>query len=491
MTHLRKNVWWLAETDPIVVAYGDAVTAMQHKPASDPTSWAYQAAIHGTLASSPPPLGHECRHQTWFFLPWHRMYLYWFERIVRAQVVALGGPADWALPYWDYDTTTTNTLPLAFRHPTRADGGTNPLYVAERDPLVNAGGSFDPSVTSASFALSRTTYTGDAEFGGGITPPGTTFWHHTGRLEQTPHNDMHGQIGGSSGWMSFPSTAAQDPIFWLHHSNIDRLWWTWQKTYDEPTDTAWTGQSFDFFDEHGHRVSMTCADVLDTVTQLDYTYPGKLSMIPFPHLPPLRPIRPIWPRWIPKVRLPVPVEPDHPRIPPGPGPDPGPEFVGASEQAVRLVGRPEQVRVVVDRRARTEALRGRAQPRRVVLAVEDIEAEANPGTTYGVYVNLPEQPTEEDLATHHAGNVSFFGIERARNPRGDEPPHGMRVAMDITELTAALAERGEWDDEAEPHVTFRPIGVRPPAGARDLVREGGVEHENLPVTIGRVSLHVD
>lgn len=124
--------------DPIVVAYGDAISTMKAKPGSDPTSWTYQAAIHGT-AGTAPPLANECRHQSWYFAPWHRMYLYFFERIVRAEVVAAGGPAQWALPFWDYDRAGTNTLPLAFRDPTRADGSPNPLFVANRNPGINSG----------------------------------------------------------------------------------------------------------------------------------------------------------------------------------------------------------------------------------------------------------------------------------------------------------------------------------------------------------------
>ena len=58
-----------------------------------------------------------CQHQGWFFLPWHRMYLYFFERIVRAAVVEAGGPADFALPYWNYDKPFPgNTIPIGVPH---------------------------------------------------------------------------------------------------------------------------------------------------------------------------------------------------------------------------------------------------------------------------------------------------------------------------------------------------------------------------------------
>jgi tyrosinase len=90
--------------------------------------------------------------------------------------------------------------------------------------------------------------------------------------------------------------------------------------------------------------------------------------------------------------------------------------------------------------------------------------------------------------SHHAGNVSFFGVERARNPRGDEQAHSLRVMQDITELAAALAARGEWDG-THVNVTFRPFGLIPP-DRPDLAHALPDEttSSDPPVTIGRVSI---
>lgn len=44
---------------------------------------------------------------------------------------------------------------------------------------------------------------------------------------ETPHNTLHVTVGGSGGSMSSVSTAAHDPIFWLHHCNIDRYFYNW------------------------------------------------------------------------------------------------------------------------------------------------------------------------------------------------------------------------------------------------------------------------
>jgi tyrosinase-like protein/polyphenol oxidase-like protein len=270
--YIRRNVWSLPAGDPTVDAYADAVAAMQARHDDDPTSWSYQAAMHGSLASPAKPLWNGCQHQGWFFLAWHRLFIYYFESIVRAAIIEAGGPKDWALPFWAYAAGGKQaTLPTAFRDPT-VDGEKNPLFVAERNPGINQGLALPSAITSASAALSRPRLRGRSQFGGGATGV-AQFAQHTGQVEQTPHNDVHSLVGGRTGWMNDPDQAAQDPIFWLHHSNIDRLWFLWSKPpHENPTDPRWAQQKFSFFDEHANRVDKTPADALDIANQLGYTY---------------------------------------------------------------------------------------------------------------------------------------------------------------------------------------------------------------------------
>ena len=56
-------------------------------------------------------------------------------------------------------------------------------------------------------------------FGGQIASP-TQFNAPHGELESQPHDVVHVSLNGL---MDDPDTAAEDPIFWLHHANIDRL----------------------------------------------------------------------------------------------------------------------------------------------------------------------------------------------------------------------------------------------------------------------------
>jgi hypothetical protein len=65
MTFVRRNIWAIPVDHPHVIAYGDAVTAMRARPATDPTSWTRQADIHATATLPAPVLANECRHQSW------------------------------------------------------------------------------------------------------------------------------------------------------------------------------------------------------------------------------------------------------------------------------------------------------------------------------------------------------------------------------------------------------------------------------------------
>jgi tyrosinase len=272
----RKDVWNLPAQDETLLWYGRAVAEMQQLPRTDPLSWEYQAAIHG-IDPLPSPMRNwwaQCQHSSSFFLPWHRMYLLHFERIVAAHVQRLGGPAEWALPYWNYSQgSASRALPLAFRNPQLADGSPNPLYVAARSSAANAGsqilGARDVALDTCLRAPATTTPGGF--FGG---PPAAHFGLLPGALELTPHNAVHRQVGG---WMTDPDLAALDPIFWLHHANIDRMWEVWlnrDPSHKNLTTAYWlTGVSFSFHDASGASVTMSVTDVLNlSAPALDYGY---------------------------------------------------------------------------------------------------------------------------------------------------------------------------------------------------------------------------
>jgi len=475
---VRRDIWALEEQQPwhpIIEAYAIGIAAMQQRAAGDPTSWTYQAAVHAVpVGGRGDRFRDQCQHGSWFFLPWHRMYLYWFERIVRAAIAASPDVPDevkasWALPYWRYGRGGKYaSLPPCFREPMH-NGSPNPLYVQQRARRINAGGSLPLQTVSAAQAMKKQLYARKAVagltagFGGPITG-----WNHDpnvafGALEQTPHNDVHVGVGGPEGYMSAFDTAPLDPVFWLHHANIDRLWAVWLKRphRHNPTSTAWRTHVFHFHDEHGNDVQAKPAAVADTAA-LGYTYD------PAPAPPPASPTAAA------EARDVTPPPPEHP-----------PELVGATQRPVILAGEPVTVALTVSEPTSPQLRAAAPSERRFYLNVEGITGERNPGISYGVYLDAPRgaaPPPADD--PRHVGNVSFFGIERVgdvRQEHADAP--GLRHVFNVGDAVHALRRSGAWH-ERRLTVTFFPL--RPSAGDALDTEEEAVP----PVTVGRVALYL-
>jgi hypothetical protein len=242
----------------------DGVTILQGRSAADPNDpigWSVQAGIHS----------YRCQHGNWWFLPWHRMYLYFFERIMRA---AVGD--DFALPYWDWTDSSQATLPAPFRDPS------SPLFDARRIDGVNSGAyaldwsGYEPWGGVLQYSINLPAFVPD--FGSqAVSVPGSYTQH--GAFEVGPHDSVHAWTGGGgTPDMGDPFYAALDPIFWLHHANIDRLWVKWRgqdpsPPHVEPSSALWSNQPFGFYDENRNAVSLTPAQVLNTQGDpLNYVY---------------------------------------------------------------------------------------------------------------------------------------------------------------------------------------------------------------------------
>ena len=426
MTFTRRDAWSL-NTDlvwpPTLEWYARAVRAMQARPLEDPLSWRYQAAIHG-LAATPPPPGapwNECQHASWYFLPWHRMYLYQFERIAQKSILELGGPDDWALPYWNYEGDgPSNQIPPAFRAATLPDGSPNPLLVTERRNGINAGGGLPPQVTTSAEAAGIEFFTTPSAgvpvgFGG----PRTGFAHFgpaPGALENQPHNIIHVAVGGTFGFMSNPDTAALDPIFWLHHANIDRLWETWQlATEGNPNNATWRVQSFRLRDDNGELVRMRVSEVVD-ITSLDYTYDS---------LPLVAGIQREADTVAPRSR---------------------PKTIAQSSKPLKVGREGASTAMTVGPLPTPGAAASRGRERRYHLKLADIEGRANPGIVYGVYVH---QPGKAEAASEQwrVGVVAFFGVEHSTR-RGSKSPQPLSYTFDITDVIQRLGALGDLDDLA-------------------------------------------
>ncbi|WP_332878680.1 tyrosinase family protein [Massilia sp. S19_KUP03_FR1] len=182
----RRVEWQKFKTMPQYASFINAVKKMKaNTSAASPSSWAYWTNVHVNY----------CLHGTSYFLAWHRGYLYYFEQRLRL----VSGDNTLCLPYWDYYKYPK--IPIEFTDPS----ATNPLYV----PRVNT--SVFQALTLSPFASKVKNF-----------QRGTVNAFEP-QLETAPHNPVHDLIGGEMANMTSP----RDPIFYLHHANIDRLWQAW------------------------------------------------------------------------------------------------------------------------------------------------------------------------------------------------------------------------------------------------------------------------
>ncbi|QIN62819.1 Common central domain of tyrosinase [Caballeronia sp. SBC1] len=197
--------WQAFKLTPHYASFLNAVKLMKAATdATKPTSWTYWVNVHLN----------NCPHMVPYFLAWHRGYIYYFEQQLRT----VSGDSTLTLPYWDYYTYPT--MPSEFTDA----ASSNPLYVTGR-----ANTDVYAALTLAPWAKNVVNF-----------QRGTSNSYEAS-FESAPHNPVHNIIGGWMADMQSPT----DPIFYLHHANVDRLWHAWSKQpqtiLPAPNSSYWSG----------------------------------------------------------------------------------------------------------------------------------------------------------------------------------------------------------------------------------------------------------
>jgi len=504
MTFVRRNVWQLGGdwSDP-VLWYARGVAALKSRPLDDATSWRFYGAIHGIDPGLWRRLGYllpsdripgapvtsrfwqQCQHGSWYFLPWHRGYVLSFEALVRDAVMKAGGPEDWALPYWNYFKPNESALPPAFASPNWPDGqGDNPLFVAQRYGPYNDGNVHVPVAMINLNALGDPDFTGSGNGGspgfGGID---TGFAHSGavhGGVEAQPHDLVHGLVGGEDpatqlpGLMSDPDTAGLDPIFWLHHCNIDRLWEVWRqdRTHADPTDSRWIkgpasiGQRAFSMPLLGGKVwDYVPGDVRD-IAKLGYRYddlsPTIASTVLAQRVQRLG--ADVAPAGATQGGASVASDKDV-------------ELVGASTAPVPIVGSDIHTSVKLDAGVRSKvqsslsAAPRVAKPDRVFLDLENVRGLSD-ATALQVYVGLPDGADPAAHPDRLAGSIALFGVRKASATGGEHAGSGLTFVLDISQVVDTLHLGHDLDVD---QLGVRIVPVRPVP-------------ENAGISIGRISI---
>lgn len=189
------------------------------------------------------------------FLPWHRWYTAAYEKALREECQYRG-----AQPYWDWtlDTPANRFTSSPVFDPVYGFGGNGALIPFNSSnnevpgrtgggcildgPFKNLIVQMGPldSMESNPRCLTRDLspyYAG--RFSGRnltrLTLKQPDFGHFDRVLEggisleeSGIHGGGHFSVGGTYGAMGDPYVSPSDPIFWLHHANLDRVWWSWQ-----------------------------------------------------------------------------------------------------------------------------------------------------------------------------------------------------------------------------------------------------------------------
>ncbi|CAI8591181.1 unnamed protein product [Vicia faba] len=275
--------------DEYLAKYKKAVELMKALPSNDPRSFTQQANIHCAYCDGAysqvgfPNLDLQV-HNSWLFFPFHRWYLYFYETILGSLI----NDPTFALPFWNYDAPDGMQLPSIYTD------SASPLY----DKLRNAShqpptlidldfNAVDNDVDASEQISNNLTimyrqvvsngktsklFLGNTYRAGDKSNPGP------GSVENVPHGTVHTWTGDNTQ----PNTedmgtfysAARDPIFFCHHSNVDRLWSIWKTLGGKRkdfNDKDWLESGFLFYDENKNLVRVNVKDCLD-IEKLGYAY---------------------------------------------------------------------------------------------------------------------------------------------------------------------------------------------------------------------------
>ncbi|OVA07051.1 Tyrosinase [Macleaya cordata] len=290
-----------------IAKYNKALTIMRSLPYDDPRNFIRQANMHCLYCTGAYNQKHSNAllkiHRSWMFFPWHRMMIYFHERIIGS----LMGDDTFALPFWNWDAPEGMVIPImhmngSFIDPDRDSSHLPPTVTDDNYNHVESGLGPEEQITANVALMYHQMVSGAKKmelFMGCPYKAGENgFCDAPGTIELAPHNTLHTWVGSNLNPeredMGAFYSAARDPIFYAHHSNIDRLWEVWKglRGKNQATlidDPDWLDTYFFFHNEKLQLVRIKIRDVLD-ITNLRYTYQEVenpwLNARPKPSVPP-------------------------------------------------------------------------------------------------------------------------------------------------------------------------------------------------------------
>lgn len=338
---------------------------------NDRKSWGYWSNVHQN----------NCPHGVEYFLAWHRGYLYHFEKILQE----ISGNSEFRLPYWDYYKNPE--LPKEFTSNT-----SSPLYVSRENTNVKAAISLSPFSSNI------------VNFNRGLSSA------FESSIENRPHNPVHDIIGNSMSSMQSP----RDPIFWLHHANIDRLWSAWVaakggRTMPSETSPYWEGKFL-----YATNLTIEKNKTFETVKNLGYNY----DSIDMPQAS--RPLAPSRPHVVSSKGI------KQKAVSPGLFSLGGATGVRLNESSISIALplKKEPNNVIFKSMLMSKKQPETAQASLLLKGVQLTESGKKGGYFYKVYINLPNKPGPKNLEDDYfVGTIGPFEIQSAVHHDNDNATH--------------------------------------------------------------------
>ncbi|BCT93864.1 hypothetical protein LYSHEL_28910 [Lysobacter helvus] len=444
--------------------YANAVRAMQGMGPDNPLSWSWQwythfvngatnkaAELTRIFGDTPTPM-RTLAEEVWntcqshsgqnasYFLPWHRFYVWTMERIVRQ----VSGHPEFTMPYWDYcsaDPARRGVLPEQFRLPN--DPVYDCLYRANRTTLANSGQPIQLNQPGDAMdindIMAKTAY--------------NTVGSVTGfcrAIDSGIHGRIHTLVGNGRGMGAVPY-AGNDPLFCVHHANIDRIWASWNKNGNKnPTDPIaypWITTSFAMADANGARISRQVKNLYSAL-QLGYDYD----------------------RFVPKPPVTTTTPPPTTTLAAKSAAATATRIAAAQTEA-DLGATPTKVRMLrISGTRKTDVLGLDTDNRRALLVLRKLHTWKQPEVLYHVYITA--RPTDPVDNAHYVGAINFFDAEFHDHGGGsklDEALGENFFSFDVTALLNTIAKKPHGVAAgSELYVTFVP-GGRPVSGANPMV----------------------
>ena len=261
---LRRNIVDLHDNHP--EEFGRFIMALSALQASD--DWPRICGIHGNTfkpddngvkCPTDPEIVERigntkdepfyCAHSETKFIAWHTPYVYQFELLLNKYNVS-SEKQHIALPYLWIENDKHPNLHVFINDPKitiQVDGKDkvvlNPLcadnvyYYTEKGEkrVVTRNGFLNPTKDSDKLKVAATNKELNDALYAERYPTFSSNNLFTKILNkmidfnplEIPHNNIHDFIGGEGGIMSDVPVSAYDPLFWLHHCNMDRFFYNW------------------------------------------------------------------------------------------------------------------------------------------------------------------------------------------------------------------------------------------------------------------------